>query len=185
MLLPHGGLLWDSGRMSQQWRRCSEICPDAMVERKGSSVCRQGGLKYKERWGEASVGNQENLTGAHVHCENPGARWAGACTSNQATRLHSIWNGNPHKVTIQESRKPMQWPMVVSLILTEAYALGVPVVVNGLDMFLFFQILWELLRGDIVLPDADVLRQEQERRASCKQTKGCFVSLNATEMFKK
>lgn len=70
------------------------------------------------------------------------------------------------------------------LILTEAYALGIPVIVNRLDVLLLFQILWELLRGDIVLPDSDILRQQQERRASCTQTKGCFVSLKAG-MFKK
>lgn len=36
--------------------------------------------------------------------------------------------------------------MCAGLILTDAYALGVPVIVNGLDMFLLFQILGELLR---------------------------------------
>lgn len=79
---------------------CSEICPKVVVDGKGSCGCKDGGLKYKGRWREVSVGNQENLTGTQVHNENPGMCWSGASTSIQAVRLHLIQNGNPHKVTI-------------------------------------------------------------------------------------
>jgi hypothetical protein len=43
--------------------------------------------------------------------------------------------------------------------LTEAYALRIPIVVKALDVFLLFQVLWELLRWDIVFPNTNILRQ--------------------------